>query len=149
MYATKDEQMTKKHLIVLCLILVISGCATYATGPLFRQAPPAPDKMGTLYVFRSKVSLGASIPTVKINGKPFVNLPAMGYSYAYLSPGVYRLTFENESFKYFITEIEIKEREELFEEFSEPFSRLREIQKSKAPDLVKDYRYVGPLNTEF
>lgn len=141
--------MTKKYLVLFCLILIVAGCATYATGTLFRQASPSPDKMGTLYVFRSKVSLGASIPIVKINGKPFVNLMAMGYSYVYLNPGVYRLTFERGSFKYFITEFEIKEGQELFEEYDEVFSRLREIPMSKAFDIVKHYRYVAPLNTEF
>lgn len=145
----KDEQMTRRYLILFCLIITVSGCATYATGPLFKQAPTPPDKMGTLYVFRSKVSLGASIPTVKINGKPFVNLTAMGYSYTYLSPGVYRLTFENGNYQRFITEIEIKEGEELFEEYSEPFSRLREIPESQAIDAVTNYRFVVPVNTEF
>lgn len=141
--------MIKKYLILLCFFTTLSGCATYATGPLFNQAPPSPDKMGTLYVFRSKVSVGASIPTVKLNGKPFVNLTAMGYSYAYLSPGVYQLTFENGSFKYFITEVEIKEGQDLFVEYSEPFSRLREIPKTRALEEVKQYRYVNPLNTDF
>lgn len=141
--------MIRKYLILICLSLMVSGCATYATGPLFNQAPPSSDKMGTLYVFRSKVSLGASIPTVKINGKPFVNLTAMGYSYAYLHPGVYRLTFENGSFKYFITEIDIKEGEELFEEYNEVFSTLREVPKSRVFEAVKDYRYVAPLNADF
>lgn len=141
--------MIKKYLILFCLILLLSGCATYSTGPLFTQAPPSPEKKGTLYVFRSKVSLAMSIPTVKLNGKPFVNLTAMGYSYAYLSPGVYQLTFERGNYKNFITEIEIKEEQELFVEYNEPFSRLREIPKSQAIDAVKEYRYVVPLNTEF
>lgn len=141
--------MTKKYLILFCLILMVLGCVTYSTGPLFIQAPPSPDKMGTLYVFRSKVSVGSPIPTVKLNGKPFVNLTAMGYSYAYLSPGVYQLTFERGNYKNFITEIEIKEGQELFVEYNEPFSRLREIPKSQAINAVKEYRYVEPLNTEF
>lgn len=141
--------MTKRYLILFCLILAISGCATYATGPLFKQATAPPDKMGTLYVFRSKVSLGMPIPTVKINGKALVNLTAMGYSYTYLSPGVYRLTFENGNYKLFITEIEIKEGEELFVEYLEPFSRLRELPKSQALDAVTNYRFVAPRNTEF
>ncbi len=141
--------MIKKKIILFSLILIFSGCATYSTGPLFSMAPAPPDKRGTLYVFRSKVSVGASIPAVKINGKPFVNLTAMGYSYTYLSPGVYQLTFENGNYKYFITEIEIKEGEELFVEYSEPFSRLKEIPKAQALDEVKDYRYVEPLNMSF
>ncbi|MFA5060646.1 MAG: DUF2846 domain-containing protein [Candidatus Omnitrophota bacterium] len=140
----------KKQILILSLLgMVISGCATYATGPLFSQAPASPTDKGTLYVFRSKASVGALIPTVKLNGKPFVNLTAMGYSYAYVTPGVYQLTFEKGSFKYFITEIEIKAGENLYVEYNEPFSMLREIPESKVSEAVKNYKYVDPSNISF
>lgn len=142
--------MIKKHLILFCLVGILSGCATYAAGPLFNQAPLSPDNKGTLYVFRTKS--GGPTPIVKINGKPFVALSVLGYSYAYLSPGIYRLTFEYGAFgDNFISEIEIKEGQEVFEEYSpNGFGQnLREIPKTQALDEMKPYRYINPLNTDF
>ncbi|MDP2906010.1 MAG: hypothetical protein Q8O22_06910 [Candidatus Omnitrophota bacterium] len=140
-------EINHKMLVFAGILVLLSGCATYASGPLFKEAPLPSNDMGTLYVFRSKASLGALVPTVKIDRRPFVKLTAMGYSYTYLSPGVYRLTFENGNYQRFITEIEIKEGQELFIEYSEPFSTLREIPKSQVSDVVKNYRYVAPVSS--
>jgi len=143
--------MIKKYLILFCSVLMLSGCATCATGPLFTQASPSLDKKGTFYIFRAKTTLGVT-PTVKINGKPFVALTALGYSYVYLSPGIYRLTFYYGSFgNNFISEIEIKEGQELFAEYYAYGigQSLREIPKTTALDEIKDCRYVAPLSTDF
>ena len=141
--------MIKKYLILFLLIGIVSGCAaTLATGPLFSEAPPSTGNKSTLYVFRTKSSWLAPKLTVKINGKPLVALDSLGYSYAYLSPGIYRLTFDSG----FITEIEIKEGQDLFVEchaangFGEG---TRDVPKTQALDEIKNYRYVNPLNTIF
>lgn len=143
--------MKSKVFALVLFSLVFVGCATYATGPLFQQASPAPETKGTLYVFRAKT---ISVPnvTVKIDGRPFVVLTVMGYSYAYLSPGIHRLNFNSGSFGgSFISEVEIKEGEALYvEHHGDGYgTRISEIPSSQALEAVKDYRYVEPINRNF
>lgn len=133
----------------LLILLFCCGCTTLATGPLFKPAAPPPSNAGTLYVFRSNVILGGSAPLVQLNGQPFVYLPAMGYSYAYLAPGVYRLTFERAGFKYFIAEVEIIEDEELYVFFNEPMSTMTELNSEDAAGQFNQYRYVDPISIAF
>lgn len=143
--------MIKKYLILFCLVLMLSGCATYATGPLFREAPVSSDKESTLYIFQVKSPLVYS-PIVKINDKPFIRLTKMGYSYAYLSPGIYKLTFDYGGTEGdFISEIEIhKGKETYMEYYGDGFEkRLRELPREQALDELKDFKYIEPLNTEF
>lgn len=143
--------MIKKYLILFCLILIVSGCATYAAGPLFREAPVSNDGKSMLYVFQIKSPL-VYAPIVKINNKPFVRLTKMGYSYAYLFPGVYKLTFDYGGLEgVFISEVEIHAgRETYVEYYGGGFEkRLRELSKAQAIDELKDFRYIEPLNTEF
>lgn len=130
---------------------MVSGCATYATGPLFKQTPAPPNHKSTLYVFHPKSTIFYT-PLVKIDDKPFVKLTQLGYSYAYLSPRVYRLTF-----KYgggagaFISEIEVKGGQPIFVKyFSNGFGEtLKEVPEIEALNEIKEYRYVEPVQTEF
>lgn len=143
--------MIREYMALSCLVLMASGCATYATGPLFKQAPIPPGKKSLVYVFHEKSPL-VYTPTVKINGEPFVKLTKLGYSYAYLSPGIYRLTFQYGGFEgAFITEIEIKEGRQIFlKYFSSGFDiSLKEVPETEALNEIKEYKYVEPFRTEF
>jgi len=143
--------MNKKLLTLLCLIFVTSGCATYATGPLFKEAPIPNDRKSILYVFQVKSPL-VYAPMVKINDKPFVRLTKMGYSYTYLFPGIYKLNFHYGGLEGdFFSEIEIKESQEIFiEYYASGFEKwTREVPKKQALDQFKDFRYIVPVNNEF
>lgn len=143
--------MIRKSIALFCLVLTISGCATYATGSLFQQAPAPTEKKSILYVFHPKSTI-VYTPLVKINDKPFVKLTQMGYSHAYLSPGIYRLAF-----KYgggagtFISEIEVKGDQPIFVKyFSTGFGKsLKEVPETEALHELKEYRYVEPIQIEF
>lgn len=144
--------MTKKHIILFCFILaLISGCATYATGPSFKEAPLANNRKSTLYIFQVKSPL-VYAPIVTINDKPFVKLTKMGYAYAYLSPGVYKLTFHYGALEGdFITEIEIHEGKDIYIEYygGGYDKHLRELPKEQALVVLKDFKYIEPLSTDF
>ncbi|MBF0388103.1 MAG: hypothetical protein HQL20_09675 [Candidatus Omnitrophica bacterium] len=142
--------MMKKWPLFLCFVMFISGCATCASGPLFAPASPSPDKKSVLYVYRNIGSLGVA-PTVKINGKPFVVLTSGGYSYAYLSPGIYKLTFQwMGGLGYtFTTQIEIKPGEDLFEKHYSTSVIMEDIPADQGLEDIKQYRYVPTLNSDF
>ena len=144
--------MIKRNFLMLSFVLILSGCATYATGPLFMEAPPSPDKKSTLYIFRAK-TIEMGTPKVKINGEPFVDLKAMGYSYAYLPPGIYRISFDYGAFAGggFITEVEMKEGKDLYVLYSGNgmANNVVEMTKKQASEQIKNYRYVDPINKDF
>lgn len=145
--------MIKKCFILFFLVALLSGCATLANGPLFTKAPMAPTNKGTLYLFRPRSSLGKT-PLVKINGKPFVALTVLGYSYVYLSPGVYQLVFYYGTFgDNFISEIEIKQGQDTFlQYYAYGFGSgqgVRDFSSAQALEELKMYRYIQPLNTDF
>ena len=145
--------MNKKWFLLIFLILIISGCATTANGPLFKEAPVSGDKKSTLYIFQVKKPL-VYPATAKINGKPFVQLARNGYSYTYLSPGVYKLSFDTNVLALaagLVSEIEIQEGKDIYLEFSDGSAQqsLREIPKEQALEKFKNFSYIEPLNTEF
>lgn len=145
--------MIKKYLSIFILLVFLSGCATYANGPAFTQAPTPPEKKSTFYIFRAKAKWGSSAnnPMVKIDGKSFVKLTTLGYSYAYLSPGIHKLTFNNGgAWDNFITEIRVKEGEDLFIEYIDYGNQsLRTLSKAKALEEAQNYKFVEPINTNF
>ena len=138
----------KRDFLILSLFLVLSGCATSAKGPLFTEAPPAPNQKSTLYIFRAR-TLQMGTPKVKINNQLFANLTSNGYSYAYLSPGVYRISFEYTPLadSDFMTEVEMKEGKNIYLLFSGSY--VSEMTKERASEQIKNYRYVDPINKDF
>ncbi len=137
--------MIKNLLFSFLSLIILSGCATpIINGPMFSKAlnPPKAD-MGTLYVFRAKGGLGeeAYMP-VKVNGVPFVNLAPMGYSYQYLTPGIYQLSIGNTAYGSIMTEVEIKPGQELYELFDAFGNSVNDVSPSKAPFLFKEFRYI-------
>jgi hypothetical protein len=143
--------MIKRFVTIIGLALILSGCATYATGPLFSEAPRLQIQKSILYIYRVNSPL-VYTPIIKINDKPFVELSKLGYSYAYLSPGIYKITID---YRYLetplITEFSIEENQEVFKRlYDSGFNKnLTDIPKEKALNEIKDFRYVEPLNTEF
>jgi len=142
--------MIRRFLILFCFVSVLSGCATCANGPLYTKAPATLDKKGTLYIFRTKATLGTT-PIVKINDKPFVKLTAAGYSYVYLKPGIYRLSFLYKFGGGFISEIEIKEGQEFYAEYytSGMGENFKEIPADAAFCEIDSCRYIVPINSDF
>ncbi len=144
--------MMKRNLWMLSFVLIFAGCATYAKGPLFTEAPPSPNQKSTFYIFRAK-TFGAGTPKVKINGQPFIDLTEMGYSYTYLSPGIYRISFDYGVFAgtNFITEIEMKEGKDLYLFYSGNGvgDNVLEMTKEQASEQIKKYRYIEPINKDF
>jgi len=144
--------MIRKCMIIIGLSIALSACAAkYATGPLFSEAPPPPLKKSILYIYRVDSPL-VWTPIVRINDKPFVELAKLGYSYTYLSPGIYKLTIEyGGKASAFITEFFIEEGQEVFKKYYDSGSQklLTDLPKTKALDEIKEYRYIEPLNTRF
>ena len=138
-----------KNIICLAVMLILTGCATNATGPMFSQAQDAPSNMGTLYVAKSEAPFMTPLTVVEINDKPFVSLAGKGYSYVYLAPGVYRLSFVGATTVLFMTEIEIKAGQNLFEYYNGFNFSVAELSPYQAPDYLKDFHYVTPMNTSF
>jgi len=137
--------MIKNLFFYFLSLLLLSGCATpVINGPMFTKAlnPPKAD-MGTLYVFRAKGGLGEeAYMSVKVNGVPFVNLAPMGYSYEYLTPGIYQLSIGNPAYGAIMTEIEIKPGQELYELFDAFGNSVVDVSPSKAPFILNEFRYI-------
>lgn len=144
--------MIRKLLLIISLAVLLSACAAkYATGPQFSEAPLPPAHKGTLYIYRADAPL-VWTPTVKINNKPFLELSKLGYSYVYLTPGIYRLTFDYGGLdSSFVTEILIDEGKVVFKGLYDSGGHkvLEDLPRDQALDKIKEYRYIEPLNTEF
>jgi hypothetical protein len=137
--------MIDRRIFILCLIM-ISGCASTASGPLFSQAPIAPTSMGTLYCLSAAAPFMSPMIKVTINGKDFVTLKGKGYSYIYLPQGIYRLGLVMATTRMMMTEIDVEPGRDLFELF-DPFNyTISEIPAAQALEMFKDFRYVAPLN---
>ena len=79
-------------------------------------------------------------------------LSRKGYSYAFLSPGLYKLVIDYPLFETsLITEIIVEEGKELFFRLYDNgfIKSLTEIEKEKAIDELKGYRFVEPINSIF
>jgi hypothetical protein len=138
-----------RGLVFLISLVLLTGCATNATGPLFTIAPSAPQNMGTLYVGLSSAILMMPGIIVKINDKPFVSLAGKNYSYVYLPPGIYRLSFVCNLTLIFMTELEILPGRNLYESFNAQYSSVSDLPSSSAPEFLKNFHYVTPINTSF
>lgn len=138
--------MIKRLLLFVFISFSLIGCATIASGPLFVEAPKAPKGMGTVYVFRTDTSkmYGMAVAhTAYINDKPFLKLYRGGYSFVHLKPGIYKFSAGLE------TEFVIEDGETKFIESFSGGTRLREYEKSAGLKVVKQCRYIEPLNTNF
>ena len=132
------------------LICLLSGCATTARGPLFTNPIEPKDNMGIFYIFRTYAIVGAyPDPLVQIDDKPLVTLQSMGYSYAYLKPGVHKLVLQDNLNNFFETEFEIHSGQELFECLDGFTQSLSEVVSFKAKENLKKYRLDTPLNSQF
>jgi hypothetical protein len=137
--------MTRKYLQLFYLIFMISGCATNVSGPSFNEAPPPQGDNGTLYVISSTAYFSCPVPIVKINDTPFVRLGFKGYSYIYLKPDVYRLAFVSGGTTIFMSEIEIKPGQDIYEYWDPKNFSMVELNPLKAPDFLKEYKYIAPI----
>lgn len=144
-------KLNKISCLAIGIIFTLSGCATYATGPLFTEAPRPAIDTSIIYIYRVDSPL-VYTPIVKINDKPFVNLAKQGYSYAYVSPGLYRINIDYGHLETpFITEFIVEENQEVFKRlYDSGFNKiLIDIPKEKALKEIKEFRYVKPLNEDF
>jgi len=138
--------MIKRLLLFFLISFSLIGCATIASGPVFVEAPQAPEGMGTVYIFRmdtSKMYGMAVAHTAYINNKPFVKLYRGGYSFVHLKPGIYKFSAG------LVTEFAIEAGETKFIESFSGGVGLREYQKAEGLKVIKECRYIEPLNTEF
>lgn len=137
----------RRYLFLLYLICFFCGCAT--TKPpvdqFFIPAPKPENNQGVLYIFEAPPAfLVPDTPTIAINGKTFVRLSRFGYSYIYLNPGVYRLSIIGG--EGFMTEIEIKPGQELFEEYYNygAGNGINELSKERALEKLEHFKYIQP-----
>ena len=140
--------MSKKFTpFLIALVAFLVGCSTIATGPLFSEAPMPSGNLGVLYLYR-RPAIALTDPIFKIDGKPFVKMGGLGYSYAYLTPGVHRLAIGMLS-----GEFAVEKRQVLFKRVEEEGDRtsIRAVPEEKAIKEMKrlEYRYVEPFNREF
>jgi len=143
--------MNKNTFSLIFLVLItFSGCATTPKEALFTQAAPAPEKMGTLYVMRANPLIPMFYPsvTVSINNMLFATLLPKGYSYIYLPAGIYQVTFAAMGTETFTTEVEIVAGRESYELTDISGYSLKEIIQAQAPAVLKDYRFVKPINSK-
>jgi len=143
--------MINKLFINICLILFLFGCAPYAKGPLFSQIPNLQANKCVLFVYR-KDTIYQNTPMVKINEKLFVKLGKKGYSYAYMAPGIYKLTFDYGFLEApFIIELPIEEQKEIYLRLYDIgfHKSVTEVEKEKALEELKEYRFEEQINLEF
>ena len=145
--------MNRTCALLLSLAIALWACAAvqYATGPTFIEASPPPAPKATLYFYRVDTSLSA-MPTIKLNGEPFVEIPVLGYSYAYLTPGVYRVSVAYRGGDYpLTTEFVAKEGQVVFMRFYDTagLKRISVPPEKKALEEIRDHRFVEPLTRDF
>ena len=144
--------MSCRNVAALTLMLLLLGCGTYATGPLFSEKPYPQAGNSIIYIYRVD-SIHMNTPMIKINDKPFVKLDKEGYSYVYLQKGLYKLTIDFGGFAYtpFITELLVEGKQEIFIRLYDTGGaiRLDYMQKEKALEEIKQYRFVEPIATQF
>lgn len=78
-----------RNAIFLLVSLFVVGCSTTDGRPY--SAPPSPPQGKALvYLMRSQVVLGSAYPTIfSINDSAVASMKDKGYSWLYLSPGIY------------------------------------------------------------
>jgi len=85
-----------KSLLVIFVVLLISGCAMPASGPLYSQElSDAPTDKSRVFIYRpSKFFQGGTYPYIHVNGEKFFALRNGGFNYVDLPIGTHKISME-------------------------------------------------------
>lgn len=148
------DKLIKSLVLLATFMVALSACAARLTeGRLFAETSPPSVGKSLVYVYYVDDTVhpfAFGVRTIMINNKPLAKLPRLGYSYAYLRPGVFRLDITELGITELSTEFLVEEGQTLFIRLSTTRGfTIGEVPREKALPEIETNRYVEPLNTEF
>jgi hypothetical protein len=140
--------------LLLCLIVVLSGCANLATGPDFTPAPTPPQGSALVYLMRSPLIGGDENEVVfALDGQDVVSLQSKGYSWLYLPVGRHHVKSEQRSLLHgaggrmnIVLDVQSEgpyfvERVDTMRQYPQYLSELKIVDPRQAGETIKTYKY--------
>jgi hypothetical protein len=138
--------MMKTFILVLSFIVLVSSQAFSSSGISFGHEPPVPPDKGRLYILSADVPSVTPGPKIQINGKDFMNLHSMSYSFIDLPKGVYKLSFVSAATGVLTTDVYMVAGVNEYQFFNAYNGQNSEYPSTAAFKMFKMYIYVDPIN---